>query len=107
MNLKLETLYFRRNQGPPVHQVMPRGARNPNEQQIRPPFQEILIDEEFIEQPQDHIHRFGDEHEESDTFVTKSEHNNFVSHEDEGSEEPREEESEDYHKAYLNAMSNL
>jgi hypothetical protein len=27
-----------------------------------------------------------------------------VSQEDEGDQEPREEESEDYHKAYLNAM---
>jgi hypothetical protein len=30
---------FRRQQGPLVPQVMPRGKRNPNEQQIRPPFQ--------------------------------------------------------------------
>ena len=40
---------FRRQQGPPIPQVMPRGQRNPNEHQIRPPFQENLIDEEFIE----------------------------------------------------------
>ena len=63
---------------------MPRGQRNPNEQQIRPPFQENLIYEEFIEKLQDHIHQFGDDPEESDTFVTKSEHDNFVSQEDEG-----------------------
>jgi hypothetical protein len=66
-----------------------------------------LIDEEFIEQPEDHIHQFGGEPKESDTFVTKSEHDNFVSQEDEGDQEPIEEESEDYHKAYLNAMSDL
>ena len=29
---------FRRQQGPHVPQVMPRGKRNPNEQQINPPF---------------------------------------------------------------------
>jgi hypothetical protein len=86
---------------------MPRGPRNPNEQQIRPPFEENLIDEEFIDQPLDHIHDFGDEPEESDTFVTKSEHDNFVSQEDEGDQEPREEESQDYQKAYLNAISDL
>ena len=40
---------FRRQQGPPVPQVMPRGQRNPNEQQMRPPFQENMIDEEFTE----------------------------------------------------------
>ena len=41
----------RRQQGHPVPQVMPREPRNPNEQQIRSPFQENLIDEEFIEKP--------------------------------------------------------
>ena len=41
---------FRRNQGPPVPQVMPRGKRSPIEQQIEPPFQENLIDEEFIKE---------------------------------------------------------
>ena len=86
---------------------MPRGPRNSNEQQIRPPFQENLIDEDFTEQPQYHIHHLGNKPEESDSFVKKSEHDNFVSQEDEGDQQPREEESEDYHKAYLNAMTNL
>ena len=98
---------FRRQQGPPVPQAMPSGPINPNKQQIRPPFQENLIDEEFIEQPQDHIHHFGNELKESDTFVTKSEHDHFVSQEDEDDQEPVEEEFEDYHKAYLNAMTYL
>ena len=86
---------------------MPRGQRNQNEQQIRPPFQENLIDEEFTEQPQDHIHHFGNELTELDTFVTKSEHDNFVSQEGEDDQEPTEEESEDYHKAHLNAIIDL
>ena len=94
---------FRRQQGPPTSQVMPRGKRNPSEQQIRPPFQENRVDEEFIEQPQDHIHHFGNnELGESRTFLTKNEHDNFVSQEDD--EDLVEEESEDYQKAYLNAM---
>ena len=84
---------------------MPRGPRNPNEQQIRPPFQENLIDEEFTKKPQDHIHHFRNELTESDTFVTKSEHENFVSQEDEGDQEPLGDESEDSHIAYLNALS--
>ena len=46
---------FRRQQGPHVPQFMPRGPRNPNDQQIIPPFQENLVDDEFIEQPQEHI----------------------------------------------------
>ena len=57
---------------------MPRGPRNPNEQQIRPPFQENLVDEEFIEEPQEHIHQFGDDPEDSDSFITKDRHDNFV-----------------------------
>jgi len=39
---------FRRQQGPHIPQVMPREPRNPNEQQIRPPFQQNLVDEGFI-----------------------------------------------------------
>ena len=62
---------FRRHQGPPVPQVIPRGQRNPNEQQIRPPFQENLIDEEFIEKPKDHIHHFGNELKESDSLFSQ------------------------------------
>ena len=57
-----------------------------------------------MEQPQDHIHHFGNDIKELETIFTKSEHDNFVSQEDEGDQETIEEESEDYHKAYLNAM---
>ena len=67
---------------------MPRGPRNPNDQQIRPPFQENLVDKEFIEEPQEHIHQFGDDPEELDSFVTRSQHDNFVTQEDEGDQEP-------------------
>ena len=100
-------LNFRRQQVPPVPQVMPRGKRNPNEQQIRTPFQQNLIDEEFTSQPQDHIHHFGNELKESNTFVTKDEHDSFASQEEEYDQEPIEEESEDYHKAYLNSIMDL
>ena len=62
---------------------MPRGKRNPNEQKIRPPFQENMVDEEFIDQPKDHIHHFGNEPKESKTFLTKDEHDIFVLQEEE------------------------
>jgi hypothetical protein len=93
-------LNFRRQQGPFVPQVMLRGQRIPNEQQIKPPFQENLIDEEFIEKPQDHIHHFGNnDPKESRTFLTKYEHDIFVSQEEEEDDEDLvEEESEDYQK---------
>ena len=38
------------------------------------------MDEEFIEEPQEHIQQFGDDPEESDSFVTKDQHDNFVTH---------------------------
>ena len=61
---------------------MQREPRNPNEQQIRPPFQQNLVDDKFIEEPQEHIHQFDDDPEESDSFVTKDQHDNFVTQED-------------------------
>ena len=83
---------------------MPWGPINPNDQQIRPPFQENLVDEEFTEEPQEHIHQFGDDPEELDSFVTKGQHDNFVSQEDEGDQEPIREESESSQSTYLNAL---
>ena len=62
------------------------------------------MDEEFIEEPQEHIHQFGDDPEESDSFVTKDQHDNFVTQEDEGDQEPIGNESEDSHTTYLNAL---
>ena len=84
---------------------MPREPSNPNEHQIRPPFQQNLVDEEFIEEPQEHIHQFGDDPEESDSFVTKDQHDNFVTQEDEGDQEPIKNEMEDPHTTYINALS--
>ena len=63
------------------------------------------MDEEFIEEPQEHIHQFGDDPEESDSFVTKDQHDNFVTQEDEGDQEPIGNKSEDPHTTYLNALS--
>ena len=63
------------------------------------------MDEEFIEEPQEHIHQFGDDPEESDSFVTKDQHDNFVTQGDEGDQELVGNEEEDSHIAYLNALS--
>ena len=63
------------------------------------------MDEEFVEEPQEHIHQFGDDPEESNSFVTKDQHDNLVTREDEGDQEPIGNESEDPHTAYLNALS--
>ena len=45
------------------------------------------MDEEFIEEPQEHIHQFGDDPEELDSSVTKGPHDNFLSQEDERDQE--------------------
>ena len=57
-----------------------------------------------MEEPQEHIHQFGDDLEELDSFVTKDQHDNFVTQEDEGDQEPIGDESEDPHIAYLNSL---
>ena len=43
---------FRRPQGPPAPQILQRGQRNQNDQ-VRAPFQENVVDESYIEQPKD------------------------------------------------------
>ena len=55
---------------------MQRGQSNPSDQQVRPPFQENLVVEYFIEQPEDHMHHFGNN--ESKGSLTKDEHDKFV-----------------------------
>ena len=49
---------------------------------------------------------FGNELRESKTFLTKDEHDIFVSQEEEDDQDLVEDES-DYHKAYLNVMMDL
>lgn len=94
---------FRRQQGPPAPQIMQRGHRNENDQQIKPYFQEILVDEEFMEQSKDHIHQFGNN--ESRNFLTKDEHDRFLLEgKEEGIENVVKWESNEYQKAYLNSM---
>ena len=63
------------------------------------------MDEEYLEEPQELIHQFGDDPEETNSFVTKDQHDNFVAQEDEGDQEPMGNEAEDSHTAYLNACS--
>ena len=55
--------------------------------------------EGFIEEPQELIHQFGDDLEESDSFVTKDQHENFVTQEDEGDQELLGNESEEFNTA--------
>ena len=63
------------------------------------------MDEELLEKPQEHIHQFGDDPKEIDSFVTKDQHDNFVIQESEGDQEPMGNELEESHTTYLNACS--
>ena len=60
----------------PTPTILQRGQRNHNDQ-VRSPFQENLLDDDFPQQPEDHINQLGDQ--EMKVFVTKKEHDNFNS----------------------------
>ena len=83
----------------PPPQIFPRGKRNQNHNQIdqvRPPFQENLLDEYFSQQIGDHINQFGDK--ESKVFLTKEEHDRCTQDSDEIKLEDENE------RGYQNAM---
>ena len=76
---QIRNLNFRQPRKPvlPPPQILPRWQRNQNQNQnqidqVIPPFQENLLDEEFAQQTDDHINQFGDK--ESKVFLTKEEH---------------------------------
>lgn len=84
---------------PPPPQILPRGQRNQIQNQtdqVRPPFQENLLDDEYAPQSDDHINQFREN--ESNFFFTKEEH-------DKCTQDPKEAKSEDkYCWGYQNTM---
>ena len=89
---------FRRPQGPPSPQILQIGQRNQNDQ-VRPHFQEKLIDETFTEHLEDHIHQLGGN--EVNAFVTKEEHDRFQF---ENNEFQCSQRSNEYPLGYQNAV---
>ena len=84
---------------PPPPQILPRGQRNQiqnKNDQVRPPFQEKLLDDEYAPQLDDHINRFGDR--ESKAFLAKEEHDRCI----QDSEEMKSE--DEYCRGYQNVM---
>ena len=77
---------------------MQRGQGNQNDQ-VRPPFQENRVDENYPKQPEDHIHELGEN--ESNAFVTNEEHDRFQF---ENNELPCPERSDEYQLGYQNAV---
>ena len=89
-----------RNQGLPPPQILQRGKRNQNQNdQVRPPFQENLLDEAFPQQNEGHINQFGEK--ESRVFLTKEEHDRFTQDFDENKSEDG---LDEYQREYKNAM---
>ena len=91
-----------RKQGLPPPQILQRGQRNHNYNQIdqvRPPFQENLLDEDFSQQIEDHINLFGDK--ESKVFLTKEEHDRCAQDFDESKLE------DEYQRGYQNTMGDF
>ena len=84
---------------PPPPQILPRGQINQIQNQtdqVRPPFQENLLDDEYAPQLDDHINQFGEN--ESKFFLTKEEHDRCT----QDSEEAKSE--DEYCRGYQNAM---
>ena len=80
-----------------------RNPRNPNDQQIPPPFtQNYVAAQDDFESIEDHIHHFGDL--DSDIYLTEEEHNVYTQ-EDENKE--LEEEYEQYQKGYMHAIDDV
>ena len=57
---------------PPIPQARQRDQRNPNDQQIRPPFQENMLDDEYLPENENHIHCI--DQSQTDCYLTKEEH---------------------------------
>ena len=63
-----------------------------------------MVVDEYIQETQEHINQFGDDPEESLPIITKDQHDNFVTQQDEGDPRPLGQDSESSHRAYLNAL---
>ena len=83
-------------------QILQRGQRNQNQNQIdqvRPHFQENMIDDAFAQQTEDHRNQFGDKG--SKVFLTEEEHYKFTQDTDQSNLEDR---LDEYQRGYQNAM---
>ena len=71
---------FRRKNPPPPPQIRQRdigNPRNPNDQQIQPPFPENYVDDEGQVEPiEDQIHHLDDS--DSEIYLTEEEHNMYA-----------------------------
>jgi hypothetical protein len=96
---------FRRAPGPQIRQ---RDQRNQGDQQIKPPFQNNYMNENFDESLEDNIHCCDDT--ETNVFLTKEEHDQFMDANDKFMQENDDMlsmETKEYKKGYQNAIMQL
>jgi hypothetical protein len=89
----------------PVPQIRQRDQRNQGDQQIKPPFQNNYVNENFDESLEDNIHCCDDT--ETDVFLTKEEHDQFMDANDKFMQENDDMlsmETKEYKKGYQNAI---
>jgi ribonuclease HI len=89
----------------PVTQIRQRDQRNQGDQQIKPPFQNNYVDENFEESLEDNIHCCDDV--ETYVFLTKEEHDKFMDENDKFMQENDDMlsmETKEYKKGYQNAI---
>jgi hypothetical protein len=86
-----------------VTQIRQRDQRNQGDQQIKPPFQNNYVNENFEESLEDNIHYCHDT--ETEVFLTKEEHGQFMDENDKFMQENDDMlsmETKEYKKGYQN-----
>ena len=68
--------------------------QRPTNDKVRPPFQQNLVEKEYVPENEEDINSFGDQEEKC--FLTKQQHDDQC--------HDSESETEDYQKGYQNAM---
>ena len=84
---------------------MQRDHRNQGDQQIKPPFQNNYVDEDFDQTIEDNMHCFDDT--ETNVFLTKEDHDQFMDANDKFMQENDDfmsMESHEYRKGYQNSI---
>ena len=74
---------------------MQSGQRNPNDQQIRPPFQENMLGDEYLPKDENHTHCI--DQSQTNCYLTKEEHDHALENQEVDSLSPQ---LDDYQRGY-------
>jgi hypothetical protein len=92
----------------PVPQIRQRDQRNQGDQQIKPPFQNNYVNEDFDQTIEDNMHCCDDT--ETNVFLTKEEHDQFMDANDkfmQDNDDMLSLETKEFRKGYHNAIMQL